>query len=493
MLFLKNIALCVLSAGLLVISYPQIEWWPLAWVALVPWLWAIEGKSARAAFALSYGTGFIFFGGTVGWLVYVTYPGAFLMAAFLALYVALFGLAFHYFRKLPTTPRVFVLAATWVCLEFIRSNLFTGFGWVTLGHSQYKNLFLIQIADITGVYGVSFLVMLVNLLVFETLKSGSDIASIRKIQILTCVLLVAALGYGLWTVSRGTPSSSVNIGIVQPNVAQSIKWEPQLRDVIVRKHIGLSRLLQGQNLDMIVWPETAMPGITWESPALLEEIRQTAIQLKTAILFGAITEENSHYFNSALAFSRDGVLTGRYDKIHLVPFGEYLPLRPWLGWINQFVALDDFTSGKEYTLLEAGCPQKAFATLICFEDTLSYLRRNFTNAGAKFFVNMTNDAWFQDTKAPFLHLQAAVLGCVENKRALVRSANTGVSVLIDPFGRMVSAVQDPHGKKTFISGVASARLPLMEGKTVYTKYGDIFTYLCFACILWGIAIRRRYA
>ena len=147
-------------------------------------------------------------------------------------------------------------------------------------------------------------------------------------------------------------------------------------------------------------------------------------------------------------------MLGRYDKIHLVPFGEYLPLRPILGWINKFVPLDDFTPGKTYKIFSIAPSQKKFGVLICFEDTLGYLCRHFAQAGADFFVNMTNDAWFRDTKAPFLHLQAAVFGCVENHRSLARAANTGVSALVDPWGRIIATVGDGHGKETFIEGTA---------------------------------------
>jgi apolipoprotein N-acyltransferase len=138
-----------------------------------------------------------------------------------------------------------------------------------------------------------------------------------------------------------------------------------------------------------------------------------------------------------------------------------------------------------------GTSAPRFAALICFEDTLGYLRRHFAQAGADFFVNMTNDAWFRDTKAPFLHLQAAVFGCVENHRSLVRAANTGVSALVDPWGRIIAAVGGSKGKETFVEGTAWGVLPINHERTFYTKYGDIFTYLCFLCILVA-AVMRKY-
>jgi len=224
---------------------------------------------------------------------------------------------------------------------------------------------------------------------------------------------------------------------------------------------------------------------------LVNEIRNTARLCQVPLLIGSIGQENGHYYNSAFLLGADGQMLGHYDKIHLVPFGEYLPLRPILGWINKFVPLDDFTSGKTYKIFSIAPVPKNFGVLICFEDTLGYLRRNLAYAGADFFVNMTNDAWFRDTKAPFLHLQVAVFGCVENHRSLARAANTGVSALVDPWGRIIATVGGGKGKETFVEGTAWGVLPLNHEKTFYTKYGDVFTILCFLCILVAGILRKK--
>ena len=483
--------LIVLSAVLLVISYPQMDLGPLAWVALVPFFFALDGKNARCAFGLGYACGFLFFAGTLGWFIYVTYPGAFLFIAYLSLYFAAFAAAFVFFRRLGLLPRLFTLCAVWVALEFIRAHALSGFGWVSLGHSQYKNYLLIQIADVTGVYGVSFLVMLVNLLVFESLKFVHDIRQLRWAQIIVTLLVCLVLGYGIVDTTHTRAYGQVKVGVVQPNIPQSLKWDPRLKGKIVERNIQLTRTFGVHKPEIIIWPETSLPGILGESPELFEQVKKTARDMQTPVLMGTIIQEGEEqYYNSAVLVSADGEMTGRYDKVHLVPFGEYLPLRPVLGFINRFIGMGDFTSGKEYTLFSAGREQKKFGVLICFEDTLPYLRRGFTNAGAQFLVNMTNDAWFEDTKAPFLHLQAAVFGAVENKRALVRAANTGVSAFIDPFGRVIQTVQNERGKKAFVMGTAVAALPLVNQRTVYTKYGDVFAMLCFLGILGAIWATR---
>ncbi len=471
---------CLLSAALLDLSFPQIGWSFLVWIALVPFLCALDGQKPWTAFRRAYLCGFLFFAATIGWFVYVTYIGAFLLVAFLSLYFALFGMLFVYFQRLKLIPRIFVLASVWAALEFIRSHLFTGFGWVMLGHSQYKNLWLIQIADTAGAYGISFLVILVNLLIFETWRTRSFFL---KANIAMMTILSAVLIYGFWVTGQKKYYQMVKVGIVQPNIPLAVDWDESLRPWIIDKTIQLTQKLRNQKLDLIVWPETALPGVINKSPFLTHEIQATAAGLHTPILIGSIAQEGGQYYNSAFLVGADGQMLGRYDKIHLVPFGEYLPLRPILGWINKFVPLDDFTSGKTYTIFSIAPSRPKFGVLICFEDTLGYLCRHFARAGADFFVNMTNDAWFRDTKAPFLHLQAAVFGCVENHRSLVRAANTGVSALVDPWGRIIAAVGEGQGKETFVEGSAWGSLPLNHEKTFYTKYGDIFTYLCFLCIL----------
>jgi apolipoprotein N-acyltransferase len=464
----------------------------LAWVALVPLFCVLDGQKPWVAFRRAYLCGFIFFAFTLGWFVYVTYPGAVLLIAFLSLYFAFFGMLFAFFRSggRKDSPisigRILVLASCWTALEFTRAHLLTGFGWVMLGHSQYKNISLIQIADTTGIYGVSFLVILVNLLVFENWRAR---VFMFKANAVAVAILAAVLAYGWGTTHQNRIYQTVRVGVVQPNIPLAMDWDEGLKPLIVAKTIQLTQTLRDKKLDLIIWPEASLPGLINDDPFLVSKIRMTAADLRVAVLIGSIAKGGEKYYNSAFLIGPVGQWQGRYDKIHLVPFGEFLPLRPILGWITKIVPLDDFTSGKTYKIFSVSSPQKQFGVLICFEDTLGYLRRNFARAGADFFVNMTNDAWFRDTKAPFLHLQAAVFGCVENHRSLARAANTGVSALIDPWGRIIATVSDGHWKQAFVEGSAWGVLPLNHEKTFYTKYGDVFTYLCFLCILVAAAFR----
>ncbi|MBF0490347.1 MAG: apolipoprotein N-acyltransferase [Candidatus Omnitrophica bacterium] len=510
---LRAIGLTLLSAFLLILAFPKPQLWPLAWVALVPFLLAIDSRRFCSAGFLGLLFGFLFFFLNIGWLIYVTVPGAIVLSLYLAFYPALFALGVVYFKYLPLIPRVFILSALWAVLEFLRANLFTGFGWLTLGHSQYQNLLLIQIADIVGVYGISFLMMAVNILTFEIIRfviarehgdrsNLDEIASqrtlamtqLKNIYITSAIittLLVVSLAYGVWAFTQSKFSSTVQVGVIQPNIAQAIKWDERYMPAIMKQNLRLTDQVAQTKLDVILWPETALPGVVGEEPGYLEQIQLKALDLKTPIVMGAIDIQNDHYYNSAFLIGSEGKIKGRYKKIHLVPFGEFLPLRPVLGWLNKYIGLEDFTSGTEYTLFPAGVLEHKFGVLICFEDTINDLWRNFVNSGAGFLMNMTNDAWFMDTKEPFLHLQTAVLECVMNKRSLVRAANTGVSGFIDPLGRIMNLAEDKNGKKTFVEAVSSASIPVNDRITFYTKYADVFTSLCFLCILGAVFIPRR--
>jgi apolipoprotein N-acyltransferase len=491
MLFLRKLSGGLLSAIILIVSYPQIEWWPLAWVALVPLLFVLDHSISKGAWWFGFLFGFLFFFGTLGWLVHVTYPGAVILSLYLALFTGIFGLSYIYFRKFPLIPRVLILSCVWTVLEYLRAHLFTGFGWVTLGHSQYKNLLMIQIADIIGLYGISFLVILVNLMVFESIRFVNDSKEIRRLQMIVLAVLLGSLMYGLGVFQFAKFPSTVKVSVIQPNIAQQIKWEERYMPLIVQGTLNLSEQAAQDKPDLILWPETSLPGVFSEEPAYVQQIQLKAMDLKTPLMMGAILNEKDHYYNSAILIGKDGRMVEHYNKIHLVPFGEFLPLRPILGWLNKYIGLEDFTSGDKYTLFPIQTTNK-FGVLICFEDALNYLWRNFTKAGAEVLVNITNDAWFMDTKEPFLHLQCAVMQCVMNKRSLVRAANTGVSGFIDPLGRIIGLAHDRSGKQTFVTTFATGQVPLNKGLTFYTKYADVFTYLCFACILWGILGRKKY-
>lgn len=498
--------LWVLSTPLLLIlAFPKTDVWILSWFALIPLFICLNNAQKFSDAVLrSYVSGFVFFVGTLYWLVHVTLPGMLMMAAYLAVYFGIFGAVYWWARRYSFLQRLFFLPSAWVVLEFVRAHLMTGFSWSTLGYSQYKNLLMIQVADLTGVYGVSFMIVLVNYWLQEVVRQQAVEKKLNteKEFILAGLIVVgvlsAAIGYGFWSRQEATPADRSKIAIVQGNIPQELKWSKAAWPLILEKYMLLSEKAAVEKPDLIIWPETAFPGFVWEVPEDMEKLKAFVAEKNIPLLFGLVSMEAKKYYNSAILLSETGEVKEQYDKMHLVPFGEFIPFGGHFPFLRELIALDDFTAGKKFTLfpLEASLgPQvlryKKFAVLICFEDSVEGIARRFTQEGAHVLVNITNDAWFKDTNAPFMHLQASVFRAIENRRPVVRSANTGVSCFIDSRGKVKSYLQDNAGKRTFITGYAVGEVELRFDETVYTKFGDIFTYLCFGCILWIVLIKRK--
>ncbi len=464
----------------------------------------MEGQKGGKAFGLGYLCGLVFFTGTLYWFVHVTVLGTILLMLYLAVYFGLFALGFVYFQRKKYIWRLFLIPSLWVGLEFIRDKFLTGFGWVSLGHSQYLVLPLIQVADVTGVWGVSFLLVLVNFFLKELLldkrKEGQPRTEVAVSTFLVVGILILILVYGIYQLQFPSrkPMAKVNMTIVQTNVVQEIKWDERAWPSILDKVLALTQRAARSQTDLIIWPETSFPGILWESESKksFEKLKQSITQERIPLLVGAVTKVKENYFNSAILISKEGEIVQQHDKLHLVPFGEYIPLRNIFPFFEDIVPIADFTAGKRLTFFPVfpdRLPEQNyyFGVLICFEDTISEISRLFVNKGAHLLINMTNDAWFLDTKAPYLHLQASIFRTIENRRSLVRSTNTGVSCIIDPWGRITQTLQDPHGKETFIEGWITPSILLNDQKTFYTKFGDIFTYFCFGCILMGVVLAKN--
>lgn len=512
---LRSLLLSAISAGLLVLAFPGTDFWPLAWVGLVPLLKNIEGQKPLTAFVRAYLCGLMFFGGTLYWLIHVTLPGMLLLVLYLSVYFGLFGVGYNVLarsakaRQEPEGSwRPFAVAGLWTLLEFIRAHFLTGFGWVSLGHSQSKNLVLIQIADIAGVYGVSFLIVMVNYFLKELWQTFRARQHFPKIPAnlswyLPIPVLAIALSYGVLQLTlrpTGTPGvaggSQAVIAVVQGNIAQEMKWyKPAWSDIMARYQM-LTEAAAQESPDLIIWPETSFPGLLWEDKDTFDELKSFVARVGIPLLLGSIVQENGYYYNTAILLSPGGEVVQQYKKIHLVPFGEYLPLRFLFPFLAHIVPIDDFTAGKDYTVFEFPSGKKAlrgrnFSVLVCFEDTLETLTRQFVRNGAELLVNITNDAWFKDTNEPFMHAQTAVFRTVENRRALVRAANTGVSGFIDASGRMFKVLQDENGKKTYVPGYALAKVPFHQEKTFYTRYGDVFILVCIGCLSGAFCFRNK--
>ena len=486
--------------------------WIFAWAGFLPLFSAIQNSGRAKAFLISYITGIIFWSITIYWLIHVTLLGQILLILYLSLYFGFFGLCISAIPALPAgrrypclagrqalslpcrqagAIRLFFIPCIWVFLEYLRAHLFSGFGWALLGYSQYLNLPIIQIADIFGAYGVSFLIIMVNLALWElivVLGIKYQVSGIRRnfsfLVPFFCLLFSLAYGfYKLYRTPNHEPRTALEISVIQGNIPQELKWDKGSQALILDRYAQLSQKAALEKPDLIIWPEAASPGFIGvaEDDWLSEHIFAVAKETGIPLLLGSVVRENKNYFNSALLIDRQGRIAGRYDKLHLVPFGEYVPLKELFPFLETIVPVGDFTSGDSYTLFSlspsalpplsgpaGACPVRnysairkekevsdgagvKFGVLICFEDTIPELSRNFVKKGADFLVNITNDGWFKETKAPYQHLAASVFRAIENRVPLVRAANTGVSCFIDSRGRIKAKVRG-NGKDIFVPG-----------------------------------------
>jgi apolipoprotein N-acyltransferase len=484
---LAALAYCVISGVLLALPYCNGHLWIFAWFSFVPLFIALEKKTKLHAFVLAYVCGLVFWAATIFWLVNVTVVGTVLLVLYLSLYFGIFGLLVTTDYRLRTID-VFVIPSAWVLLEYARSHLLSGFPWALLGYSQYRNLPVIQIADITGVWGVSFIIALVNTVLFWVASCKFQVTRVKGAVILSGVVLLVALTYGYYSLffaSFGSQQTRVRISVIQGNIPQELKWQEQSRGMIIQKYAELTRMAAGARPDLILWPEAALPVVVGEEDREYFEAAQSLVnETKIPLLLGAVTRRGGNYYNSALYLERDGSVAASYDKLHLVPFGEYIPGRKFFPILQTVVPIGDVTAGSAYTVFDK--PQQ-FSVLICFEDLFPELSRQFVRRGARFLVNITNDAWYKLTPAPYQHLAASVFRAVENRVFLVRAANTGVSTFIAPTGATIATVADSAGRSIFVDGFATHSFPVNPAYVaVHTRTGDVFILLLSVFILYAI-------
>ncbi|MFQ5952099.1 MAG: apolipoprotein N-acyltransferase [Candidatus Omnitrophota bacterium] len=481
--------LAVTSGVLGFLAFPPFNYSVLAWVFLVPLLFVIKRSDERMSFLWSYLSGVVFFGCLLYWLVNVSILGMVILVLALAFFFGFFGLVARIILKYAAD--IFILPFFWVALEYIRGHIFTGFPWGLLAYSQYQNINLIQIADFTGAYGVSFLIVMFNMAAF-----GYLVRVERKLGYMMMALffiLVSSM-YGTYRLENYKIWGSPRMSVIQGNIPQQLKWDPAYAKDIINEYSVLTREASKDDPSMIIWPETAYPHLIYNEETGAKEIRELAAETGVPILTGAVYDNGKGYFNDAILYSEKGEFTKRYDKLHLVPFGEYVPLGDKLSFVRKYIdkPIGDFKRGREYTLF----PMKSFSSsnmadgaikrrtnfykfgvLVCFEDIFPELAREYVRRGANFLVVMTNDAWFGRTAAPEQHLQASVFRAVENRAPVVRAANTGVSCFVDSDGRIRSRVMK-GARDTFVEGYATDNVKVSATRTPYTIYGDTFVYFC---------------
>ncbi|HEY7129425.1 MAG TPA: apolipoprotein N-acyltransferase [Nitrospira sp.] len=505
----RLILLAATTGVLLPYCFPRYDLGLLAWVALIPLHVALEGLSRRRqAFWLGWIAGIISSTGIMAWVVtamhtYGKVPLVFsygimlLLTAYLGLYVGLYSAGVVWFRMLVPRYGLFAAPCLWVALELLRTYVLSGLPWSLLGYSQYRQLDVIQIADHLGVYGVSFLVVLTNVALAELylwlmpLFRGFRPARLPWELVTTAAMLVGlSWAYSTSLIAReGIESSkaTLQVGVVQPNVDQAVKWDQGFRDETIRRYDRLTESF-GYGTDLIVWPEAATPFIYEREPVYQLQLVALANRAGAPLLFGSPAvrfdaDRKPFLLNSAYLLSPDGQLLGRYDKQHLVPFGEYIPLKSsLLFFLEKMVeGIGDFQAGPGPTILSFQLKESngadparrvKFGVVICYEVIFPDLVRRMAASGAEFLVTITNDAWFGDSSAPAQHFSMVVFRSVENHLAFARAANTGISGFIDPFGRIIAA--SPIFTQTALQGEIAVR----QTQTFYSRHGDVFAYGC---------------
>ncbi|MCH7923446.1 MAG: apolipoprotein N-acyltransferase [Nitrospinae bacterium] len=515
----NKLLLAAASGGMLTAAFPSSNLWVVAWVALVPLLWALRRTRPTEALKLGALAGFIHYSTVLFWVMNtmtrygkLSWPASLgvlvLLAGYLACYVALFAWAVVVLAGGQRTLRWLLAPLAWVVAELARAHVLSGFPWANLGYSQSSVLPVIQIADITGVYGVAFLIVLVNATIvelFENLSQSGTIGLVRRKPgpsnvrlILSASLAVAlTLGYG-WTVlarpERTVPPETpkLRFALLQGNIPQDLKWDAASQQETVNLYTVLvSEVSRGPAApQLIVWPETAAPFYFEQDGALQEKVRSVVRRTKVYHLVGAAGYEKIDgrvaYYNRAYLLGPEGETLEHYDKIHLVPFGEYVPLSSVLFFVRRLAeGIGTFYAGERHTIFDI--PQGRFGTLICFEVIFPNLVRQFVKGGAQFLVNITNDAWFGRSAASAQHLSMAVFRAVENRVPLIRAANTGITAVVDPFGRVVQATD------LFVRTHVTETIPVVaEPGALYTRIGDLFAYACFfGLILVAVVGRLR--
>lgn len=502
--------LVALSAACVALSFPPAGMGYLAFLALAPLLLALRGASIRQAAGLSILFGSLHGIGVFWWLASVEgvgYPTYFLLLApIYGLYYGVFGISYRWAAV--RNPRIILLLAPalWVTVEFARTNMFfLALPWNLLGHTQHAAPSVIGIADLTGVYGISFLLVMVNETASRCLESvlawvkergkfdRGRLASLRFPSIATGLLLTLTITYSLVRGGSDPSAETLRVALLQPNivVSEEMTYEDQKNHFRVYSEYSLNADSQGA--DLIIWPASSLPGSIY-SRSVKVPLRKLIREVDAHILVGgsggrkmSLAEGNGEvYANSEFLLSPVPGPVKRYDKQRLVPFNEYLPLAgtvKWPGWITTLEG--SYKPGARNTLF--GIKGSTFGVPICWESLFPDLFRRFVKDGANFMVNVTNEAYMGPTAGPYQTLGMNVFRAVENRVAVARAASTGISAFIGPDGRILEKVMDTDGKEIFVPGMLVRDIPLSKNKTFYTMHGDLFAWTMIGISAWLFA------
>jgi apolipoprotein N-acyltransferase len=413
------------------------------------------------------------------------------LVAYLALYPAFVAAAVARASARLGPQGVLITPVVWVGAEMVRRWVLGGFPWVLLGSSQAGVTPIVQAASLAGVYGLSAVIAFVSAaLALAATGRGRS----RWIPSAIAALLVASLAaWGAWRVQRGdlvTQGRPVRVALVQGNVRQDEKWDERRATDILARYLQMTRDGAGRGASLVVWPESSTPFMFERDPAGNHAITQLARELRVSMLFGSDQYEPGtppRYYNSAFLVGPDGRTAAVYRKMHLVPFGEYVPMKRLLFFVAPLVeSVSDFSAGDDAVVMPLG-PAR-LSTAICYEVVYPDLMAAFVRRGSELLTTITNDAWYGHSSAPYQHFWQASLRAVEQGRYLVRAANTGISGIVDPYGRVLAMT--PIFEQTVVTG----DVRFLDAQTVYARTGDAFAYGCaVATLLAWFVMRPRTA
>ena len=497
-------------------EFPRLSWLP--WVALAPLCWALwippcpgaPGRRARHCFLLGWLCGSVSFLISLFWITTVTGLGWILLSLVVGLYHGLWGLfaglvlrefgetndpAKAWLGSLRNLVVALLAAAAWVAVEWLRGTLFSGFGWNALGVALRNSIPLIQITSITGTAGLTFLCVLGSAIAAITverlrreIRSGKTRPHLDFFAVMFLVVLL--FGYGVKKITAPQfESMNLKISGIQGNVPVYDYWDTKCEGRIMEGYLRQSRMALAADPDLVVWPEAATPRPLLLDEIIFNQVKDLASGTRADFLIGSVhyEQEPRGDYNSAILLTKQASSAQIYNKVHLVPFGEYIPFRhgfPLFRWIVGNKVPYDFDPGKGPALLELSVKPVNLGPLICFEDTLGDLTRRSAKLGAQLLMTLTNDGWFEHSVGTRQHLANAQLRTVETGLPMVRVADTGISCVIDRFGRIRQVLRGPDGN-TFIEGILQAEVsvPLHPETTFYTKHGDLFAQTCLGITL----------
>jgi len=471
------------------LSNPPADAGAVAFVGFIPLLWALRGAPPRRGALLGFVFGLVYYGILVSWLLLFGVIAWLPLVVAQAAYAALFGLL------LPTLWRddrpvrsALAAAALWTALDWARGAWpLGGFTWGGFGYTQHGSGFLLPLASLTGVWGPTFVVVLVNGLLLGALDRARS--KPRTTAALVAVALAAATAFAIVPLPTAA-GPRLDVAVVQGNVPRELASQRYLQsDVVALNHMRLHQQLRSNPPDLAVWPENALDEDPVTDAALGAQVSTAIRAVGAPTIVGAVTDApGDHFYNQALFYSGRGDLLARYTKIHLVPFGEYVPLRRYLGWVEQLRAVPrDLIPGHEITLFDVKGVE--VATPICFENTTPNLFRTFVDRGANLVVVGTNDSSFLLTVASKEHVIMSQVRAAENARWIVQAAISGESAIVDPRGRVVARTG------LFVPAILRYDVPTSTARTLYTRLGDWFPWACgivvVLLVVAGVVRRRR--